>query len=104
MKRSSLVVFLCALVWALQSRPATAQSTNRVVYTLLGGSYFIDECLICGRPTIEEPLRGTFDLVLLQDTAPYTKYAVRNIDFVAGQGSTLERHIGGNGTYERFEE
>src|SRR5260221_228287 len=64
----------------------------------------MDRCLICGRPTIEEPLRGTFDLVLLQDTAPYSEYAVQNIDFVAGQGSTLERHITGDGTYVRFEE
>ena len=104
MKRGVLPWFLCALVAVLPSRPAAAQVTKGVRYTLLQGSYFIDECLICGRPTIEEPLRGTFDLVLLEDTAPYSKYAVQNIDFVAGQGSTIERHITGDGTYVRFEE
>src|SRR5437016_1086619 len=104
MKWNALPWFLCAVVAVLPSRPAAAQVTNGVRYTLLQGSYFIDECLICGRPTIEEPLRGTFDLVLLEDTAPYSKYAVQNIDFVAGQGSTLERHITGDGTYVRFEE
>jgi len=104
MKWNALPWFLCAVAAVLPSRPAAAQVTNRLGYTLLEGSYFIDECLICGRPTIEEPLRGKFDLVLLQDTAPYSKYAVQNIDFVAGQGSTLERHITGDGTYVRFEE
>src|SRR5437667_2319341 len=94
---------MCLLI-AQPVLPLAAPITNRVTYTLLEGSYFIDECLICGRPTIEEPLRGTFDLVLLQDTAPYSKYAVQNIDFVAGQGSTIERHITGDGTYVRFEE
>ena len=54
-----------------------------ITYTLLDGSYFIDECLICGRPTIMQPLGGTFDLVLIQNTAPYLRYAVRNVDFTA---------------------
>src|SRR2546428_12121857 len=104
MKWSALPWFLCAVLGLLPSRPAAAQVTNGVRYTLLQGSYFIDECLICGRPTIEQPLRGTFDLVLLQGAAPYYNYAVQNIDFVAGQGSTIERHITGDGTYVRFEE
>src|SRR2546428_8784176 len=104
MKWSALPWFLCAVLGLLPSRPAAAQVTNGVRYTLLQGSYFIDECLICRRPTIEQPLRGTFDLVLQQDTAPYINYAVQNINFVAGQGSTLERHITGDGTYVRFEE
>ncbi len=104
MKWNALPWFLCALVALLPSRPAAAQVTKGVRYTLLQGSYFVDECLICGRPTIEEPLRGTFDLVLQEGAAPYYNYAVQNIDFVAGQGSTLERHIAGDGTYVRFEE
>jgi len=104
MKWNALLWFLSAVVAVLPSGPAAAQVSNRVSYILLQGSYFTDDCLICGRPTIEELLRGTFDLVLLQDTAPYSKYAVQNIDFVAGQGSTLERHITGDGTYVRFEE
>src|SRR2546427_5513932 len=104
MKRRVLLWLLCLLGLAGPAWQAEAQITNGVRYTLLQGSYFIDECLICGRPTIEEPLRGTFDLVLLEDTAPYSKYAVQNIDFVAGQGSTIERHITGDGTYVRFEE
>ena len=92
------------MLWAIPPSPAAAQTSDKVRYRLLQESSFIDECLICGRPTIEEPLRGSFDLILLQDTAPYAKYAVQNIDFVAGQGSSFERHITGDGTYVRFEE
>src|SRR5947207_7288817 len=94
---------MCLLI-AQPVLPLAAPITNRVTYTLLQGSYFIDECLICGRPTIEEPLRGTFELVLVQDAGTYIRYEVRNIDFIAGQGTSLERRITGSGTYVRFEE
>jgi hypothetical protein len=87
--------------------PVLAQSTTQpkvVRYTLLDGSDFIDNCFVCGRPTIFQPLRGTFDLVLLQDTPPLTRYEVRNVDFVASQGYWNETRVTGSGTYQRFEE
>ena len=43
-------------------------------------------------------------MVLVQDTAPYIRYSIQNIDFTASPGTSLERHITGNGTYIRFEE
>jgi hypothetical protein len=96
---------LCLLVWAfLAVPPGVAQNNKRLSYTLLEGSYFIDDCLVCGRPTIMQPLHGTFELVLVQDTPPYTRYAVENVDLVASPGSSLERHLTGSGTYVRFEE
>ena len=91
------------LTWVSVARGQAPPGTC-VRYTLVEGSYFVDDCLACDRPTIKQALRGSFDLVLLQDTAPYTKYAVKNIDFVAGAGSSLERRLSGEGTYERFEE
>ncbi len=94
-----VVVFFALLVY-----PAHSQSTNRVRYTLLNASYFIDDCLICGRPTIQEPLRGTFDLVLVQDTPPYTRYAVEGLELTSSAGSDLQKQITGGGTYVRFEE
>src|SRR5437016_12889400 len=96
-----LSLLACGLAGTVQS---PAQATNRISYMLLEGSSFLDACLICERPTIIQPLRGTFDLVLVQDTAPYTKYALQNISFIAGAGSGLERRITGDGTYVRFEE
>ena len=103
MKRIVTAILSC-LVWGLGAGQSRAQVTNRISYTLLQGSYLVDECLICGRPTIEEPLRGRFDLVLLQDTGTYRRYAFENIDFIAGQGTSLERRITGEGMYVRFEE
>jgi hypothetical protein len=92
------------VAWVLALSAAPAQVATRVAYTLLEGSYFVDDCLVCDRPTIQLPMRGTFDLVLQQDTAPYTQYAVRSLDFTAGGGTFLEYHITGAGTYTRFEE
>jgi hypothetical protein len=98
MKRS-VTAFMCLLALA-----AFGQDTRqRTSYTLLEGSYFVDDCLICGRPTIEQPMRGTFDLVLRQYTPPYISYAMQNIDFFT-EGPWLQRDISGAGTYVRFEE
>ena len=41
--------------------PATASTNGSVTaYTLVAGSYLVDDCQICGRPTILLPMRGTF--------------------------------------------
>jgi hypothetical protein len=99
--------FWCLLAWAstaIAQEPPQLAPYPAVTYSLLNGSFFVDDCLICGRPTIQQPLRGTFDLVLIQNTAPYYKYAVRNVDFTAGPGWAGEVHLTGGGTYVRFEE
>ena len=96
------------LAWAItavaQAQPQPTDRLPVVAYTLLDGSYFIDDCLICGRPTIQQPLRGTFDLVLIQNTPPYFKYAVRNVNLTASPGWVGEVQLTGDGTYVRFEE
>src|SRR3974390_634700 len=102
--RRGITAFMCLLVWvgcALAQTPLPG--SPRVSYTLLEDSSFEDDCLLCGRPTILQPLRGMFDLVLVQDTPPYTRYAIQNLDFTA-EPPWLERHITGDGTYVRFEE
>ena len=102
--RGGLIWFACSLAGVSVVTPAPAQVAKRVAYTLLEGSYFVDDCLVCGRPTIQLPLRGTFELFLEQNTPPYTRYAVRNLDLGAGIGTSLEKRITGTGTYTRFEE
>jgi len=104
MKPARLLRFCLLICACLVSTQAFAQITNRVLYSLLEGSYLVDDCLICGRPTIMQPLRGTFELVPEQITPPYSRYAVKNIAFVASPGSWLERRVSGTGTYIRFEE
>ena len=99
-----LRAFVCLLACAGSAfAQGSAQLKQRICYTLLEGSSFVDDCLVCGRPTILEPLAGTFDLVLLQDTPPYTRYAIENVNF-STQSSWRERRITGAGTYVRFEE
>lgn len=93
-----------AFTTAAQNPPQLADHPPVVAYTLLDGSFFVDDCLVCGRPTILQPLRGTFDLVLAQNTPPFIKYAVRNVDFTASPGFAGEVQLTGNGTYVRFEE
>jgi len=94
---------LLAVAFAVvaQAQPVPAPA---ITYTLLDGSCFTDDCLICGRPTLLQPLCGTFQLVLIQNTPPYYKYAVRNVDFTASPGWAGEVRLTGEGTYVRFEE
>ena len=99
-----LCCLLASVVTASAQDPQPVDRGSVVTYTLLDKSFFVDDCLICGRPTIMQPLRGTFDLVLLQHTPPYTKFAVRNVDFTASPGFAGEAHLRGGGTYVRFEE
>ncbi len=94
-------LFACVFITVAQEPPSRSPS---VTYTLLDGSYFVDECLVCGRPTIMQPLRGTFDLELVQNTPPYIKYAVRNVDFTASPAWAGEVRITGGGNFVRFEE
>jgi hypothetical protein len=103
MKRG-LTAFMCFLAGVGSAFAQDTTPTRQgVSYTLLEGSYFVDDCLVCGRPTIEQPMRGTFDLVLVQNTPPYISYAIQNVDFTT-EGPWLNRHITGQGTYVRFEE
>lgn len=73
-------------------------------YELLDGSYFMDECIICDRLTVKQPLRGTFDLVLEQDTGNYSRYSIRNVDFTASPAFAGEVRLTGEGNYVRIEE
>ncbi len=88
----------------LQACCASGQVVSKVRYTLLGPSFLADECLICGRPTIQEPLRGTFDLLLKQDIPPFTRYFVENVQFTSSAGTSLEKILTGEGAYQRLEE
>ena len=105
MKRvvSSMIFLLAGFVPAVAQVPSYPPGTV-ISYELLDGSYFVDECLICDRVTVLQPMRGTFDLVVEQDTAPYARYAVGNIHFTASPAWAGEVQLTGNGTYVRFEE
>src|SRR6185369_5471691 len=69
-------------------------------YRLLNDSSLLDDCLICGRPSIQVPMRGTFSLRLIEQNVISARWAIEDIQFHAGDrpyrvtgGGTLE--IGG---------
>jgi len=79
-----------------------AASTNGAVaaYILLEGSYLVDDCPVCGRPTILQPMRGTFELVLQEENPLFSRYSVRNVSFQAGNSAGWLYTVKGGGTYQ----
>ena len=94
--------FLLALAAStLLSAPfCGAQVTNEVAYTLLEGSTLLDDCLICARPTIVYPLRGTFSLVPLDANPLFTRYRMTNIALTANRGGAEQRDVAGTGLFQ----
>lgn len=66
----------------------------------LDGSYFVDECLPCARPTVPVPMKGTFVLreIDVGGPNPFSTYAVESVDFVAAREG-IEYRITGGGQY-----
>lgn len=65
-------------------------------YQLLEGSFSADDCLLCGRPTINIPMRGSFMLRRIAATPQATRYVIENASFKAGDSYSFT----GSGTYE----
>jgi hypothetical protein len=68
-------------------------------YTLLEGSELTDDCLACGRPTIQVPLRGSFNVSLQDENPLFATYEVSDIEFVGGSGFGQTYEVKGRGTY-----
>ena len=98
-------ILVCLSILSLIGRripSANAQTGSpgqRWTYRLLEGSTFLDDCQICGRPTITRPMRGTFDLTLLEDAGTVARYALSNISFVVSNGTNTQDRITGEGSY-----
>ena len=60
---------------------ATAQRQPAVRYRLVEGSYLIDDCTICGRPTFQVPIRGSFWLKPTRHCPLFSHFAVRCLRF-----------------------
>jgi hypothetical protein len=65
------------------------------------GSYFVDECTICGRPTIPVPMRGRFLLVPETSGAPTLeqRYRVAGFEATSTAAATLDYRLVGRGSY-----
>src|ERR1043166_602231 len=96
-RQAALILVLS--LWRAGGGLAWAQTpaTNQVwIYRLLNDSYLLDDCPICDRISLPEPLRGTFSLRLLEQNPLFSSYAVEGIDFRAGSPRTYT--VKGSGT------
>lgn len=101
MKRGSLLLTgLLLTAYPAATCRVVAQTNAPQKYTLLIGSELIDDCPICGRPTILAPMTGTFDLQLLDQNPLFTRFNVLNINFHAGTNTGLRYKVTGSGTYQ----
>jgi len=91
---SSFALFIAGTVTVF----AQAPTTNRPwAYLLLDGSSLLDDCPICDRVAIEEPMRGTFALRLIEQNQLGSRYALEDISLTAGARPYV---VKGSGTFE----
>lgn len=65
-------------------------------YRLVEGSTFLDDCPVCGRPSILRPLRGGFDLAMVDENPLFSRYHLFDVDLQTTDGYALE----GEGDFE----
>src|SRR5512140_2301278 len=95
-----VILRVLLLTGAAAVMPAVAQSTKEQVYALVNGSELVDDCPMCGRPTILAPLSGTFTLRLLDQNPLYVRYQVTNISFHADAQTGTKYTVSGSGVYQ----
>ena len=96
---------LCTLLWLIVMMltvGATAPAATSPVwhYQLLPGSYLIDDCPPCGRPTLREAMIGTFDLRLVEENPLFSKFVMENITLTSGSVAGRAHKIVGKGMYQ----
>jgi len=69
-------------------------------YRLLGPSFLLDDCPVCDRVSIPQPLRGDFDLVLFDENPLTSRYALCDVDLAVGSGDTASYRVAGGGLLE----
>ncbi len=99
-RRSLLLAGMLVAAFPVVTCRVVAQTNAPQRYTLVTGSQLIDDCPICGRPTILAPMTGTFDLHLLDQNPLFARFELLNISFHAGTNPGPEYKVTGSGTYQ----
>jgi hypothetical protein len=68
-------------------------------YTLTAESSLTDDCPVCDRLPIVEPLRGTFQLRLLEEGPLFSTYSIEAISLKAGRNAGRTYDVTGKGTF-----
>ncbi len=91
---------------ALLSSPlssATAQNLDPGsvwVYHLIEGSTIVDDCPICDRVPIVEPVRGTFELRSLENGPLFSSYSIQNLYFTNTGSLGQSYTVSGSGVFQ----
>ncbi len=92
------VAWACAIAGPALAKQA--RTPERIwTYTLLEGSYLLDDCPVCDRLPIPQPMRGTFELALVEEMHPFARYELRNLSFQAGSIAGRAYKVRGSGAY-----
>ena len=75
-----------------------AAAANACQYRLIDGSTLTDDCLDCDRLTIQQSLRGSFQLRRLTEDPLFTYYALEDIALSAGTPPGPHYQVTGHGT------
>jgi hypothetical protein len=94
--RVILVLALSLPLTTAEAQGAPEGSSWR--YTLVHGSELLDDCPVCDRLSLPIPLRGTFDLRLIQANPLFATYALENIALAAGSTNSRLYQVTGKGT------
>jgi hypothetical protein len=96
MRRIFAILFLLGMLAPI---PAQTPGNGGIWrYQLIEGSAVMDECLLCGRPSIWIPLNGAFDLV---GTSDPQVFRMQNVAFASDYTDKPEWRITGVGTVDR---
>ncbi len=101
MKWHDFLLGAMATASLLASRAAIAQPTSTFpwTYTLTGESSLTDDCPVCDRVAIVVPLRGTFQLRLLEQGPLFTTYSLDDISLHGKNANGARYSVTGKGTY-----
>jgi len=93
-------LLLLSALFGLVGPGAFAQTTTADpawTYLLLHDSYLLDDCQVCDRISVPVPMRGRFNLRVLEQNTLFTRYALEDIQFTAGD---RPYRVTGSGTLE----
>jgi hypothetical protein len=93
-----------AVVCIIYSLLTSYAFSQTFFYTLLGDSAITEDCKICGRPTIPQPMRGTFIVQITNQNPISTQVAIKDIHFYSGDPADPFYLVTGNGYGEVFGE
>jgi len=92
-------LLLASALFGLGRPTAFAQgpTTNQPsAYLLVHDSYLLDDCQFCDRISVPVPMRGAFNLRLVEQNTLSSRYAIEDINFTAGDSPY---RVTGSGTF-----